>query len=1644
MNIRVRGACENNLKNLDVDIGDGLTVVTGVSGSGKTSLVFDTIYREARRRLDDVFNSGRSYIPMSPAKVDSVTGIGPTIAVGQNLLNRNPISSVASASGLHPFLRLLFSRFGDRFCPECGTALHVASDDEIVEGIHQLVGSADVELHAPIMHGSTGSHRTLLSLLKKQFPPEDLRVDGRPWKGRALRPDAPHSVSVVIGRPTLRTTASSLRASVQQAKALGSTAIVLHRNDEETCFSTSNSCPSCGTWVQGVESKHFAMKCPECAGKGCKACADTGIHPLAAHVRWEGLNLTQLMDLTVESAYSLFSESSMPSTADRLLLEIKRRLEALLNVGLGYVQLGRPSPTLSRGESQRVRIAVSLTSRLEDVVHVLDEPTIGQHPADTKKLLPFLRNLRGPVIFVEHDRLAASVADRAIDIGPGAGEDGGRVVFTGTPAQLWRTETATGRYFSRRDRVSTGEDRPEPRDFLTVRKASKHNLRGIDVKIPVGRFCVISGVSGSGKSTLVEHVIVPTLEKRKPVGCDGIDGKLMKPLLVDQKPIGMNPRSNPATYTKLSDIVRDLYAQETGLSSSHFSFNRPEGACPSCKGMGAVEVAMLYLPSVWITCSECEGKRYSEETLAARVRFGDRELSIADLYDLSILDVRRLLYEDERLPAGKRKSMNNILDALITIGLGYLRLGQASPSLSGGEAQRVKLAKFLGRKSLNDRLIVLDEPSTGLHPKDLEGLLGVLYQLVRAGATILVVEHNTDIIRAADWVIELGPGAGPEGGQLVYSGRPEGLVALAGSPTGEALRGESRLRPLGSNHHGRLRPPKSIAIRDATANNLKHVSVEIPKSKLVVVTGVSGSGKSSLVRDVLEAEARRRYLETLSMYERQGLKEGPEAPVENISGLGVTMSVDPGSIIGGHHWDSYRVRTTVGTVSELSIYLMALFASIGKRRCLQCGADMVRGNEWKCPTCGTTRPLDRPRDFSSRTYTSACETCHGIGYYQAPVPEKLITDPSKPLCAGAMHSPGFFPQGYLCQRYNGGYYVIRALAAKFGFDPMTTPWDRMSKEAQDAFLFGTDEPLEVLAESRSRPDSKQKPRQVRFRGFYGGWGQDFDKVDTGAWGIGTWDVGGMFTRRETCKKCGGAGLRPDFLTVTVGGHNIHELNHMDMEHLAGVLQSVAVGKEESSLASDALTKMLKRLRFLQDVGLGYLHLSRVAGSLSAGEAQRILLARLLGSGLTSLTVLIDEPTRGMHPCEVEALIGALAELRDDGNSVVVVEHDPLFIRAADHIVDMGPGPGAQGGKVVAAGSPQDIAQSDTITGKWLRGERRADVDRQRRAPVSWMTIKGACENNLREPDVMIPLGVLVGVCGVSGSGKSTLLIDTVGRALAPKKITTSVAYVPIDPGRHEAILGAPERAVVLDQGREGLHTPGHALDLLRPLRRLYAESEDAHELGLDETQLSRPCSACNGEGRVRLEMGFLPDVYSPCDTCGGTGYSSEAWDVRIKGYSLPELNSLTLDRIYELFEEEETVSTKLRAALDVGLGYLVLQQPSISMSGGEIQRLKIAQELSKKAIGGTLYILDEPTVGQHLEDVNRLIAVLHRLVDEGNSVVVIEHHPHVLSSCDWLIELGPRGGPEGGKVIATGTPENVAAQKTPTSQYIKQTLEGKI
>ena len=1593
MVIRVKGTRENNLKSVNVEFQPGLTVVTGVSGSGKTSLVFETLYHEARRRFEEVFQFNSMSQRLIPAQVDSITGLGPAVAVGQNILNRNPNSILATASGLHPLLRLLYARFGIQVCPKCGEPIDVLSEDEIVAKIVHLNEDDVVSVQVPLVRGAVGSHRSLLRVLGEEFGDESLIVDDRSGSGEKLNPTKPHSITLLLDEIEKCAPSPKIREIVQQARALGATSTIIKTGNITEHYSMAPVCGSCGTWFTELQPKDF----------------HSPISKKVVGVTWSGLNIGELLELDVDSAHELFKESSLRHQSQRLHQEIMKRLESLRKVGLGYINLNRPSPTLSRGESQRVRLAVSLISSLEDILHVLDEPTIGQHPQDVARIVPAFRELKGPVIYVEHDRVAASLADHAVDIGPGAGSAGGEIVFTGTPTQLWKAKTATGKYFSFRERVQTGRKRPTPREFIIIKGAYSHNLKDIDVKIPYGRLTTVTGVSGSGKSTLIEDVLVVSLREGKPVGCKEIECSL-KPVLVDQSPIGRNPRSTPSTYTKLSDIIRDYYAEKTGYTPSHFSFNRPEGACPTCNGMGALEVKMRYLPSTWITCNDCGGRRYNDEVMKAKIDVGGKPLNIADFYDLSIEEAHRLLKKAKLTKKHRRKALR-LLKALENIGLGYLSLGQPSPTLSGGEAQRIKLAKYLGGGKLDDRLIVLDEPSTGLHPQDVNGLLRVLDNLVTRGATALIVEHNTDIIRAADWIIDLGPGAGPRGGKVLYMGTEEGLTDQLDSFTAQALLEENLSEPQ-EHFEAQKLPQPYIRVKGAKAHNLKDINVEFPKGKITVVTGVSGSGKSSLVTDTIEAEARRRYLETLSMYERQVTREGPKAPVEEVTGLGVTVTITPDRKL-------YSRRNTVGAATEIEFHLAALLSTLGTRKCPTCGAEMIRENTWRCPSCGVTALIAPPNRFDPNTYRAACPKCNGVGSLIRPNPEKLIVAPEKPLCGGAMHSPGFFPKGYLCQPGNHGYDIIQAFAARHGFDPSTTPWRGVPDKVRQMFYMGDPEPLEVTFQSRAGRISK---KILRFPGFYG-WVRD-------------WDVGGTYTDTITCPTCNGARLRPDYLAVRLQGYNIHELSNMPLSRLKEIINEIKTPSD--SLVESNLKIAQRRLEFLNRVGLGYLNLGRVAASLSAGEAQRVKLAGLLGSEITSLTVLLDEPSRGLHLREVNALFDALSELRDNRNTVIVIEHDLEIIEKADHIIDMGPGPGAYGGKIVAEGTPEDIMRSDSVTGRWLKEPNRKTSSRKRR-PEKWMIIKGARENNLKGESVTIPLGVLVGVCGVSGSGKSTLIIDTLGRVLDPVKHTTSVAREPLDAGEYDSITNKPKKTRIIDQTRKGIRSPAKFLGINKKLVRLYAESPDAHSLGLDEKKLRKNCNVCRGIGTVRIDMGFLPDIYTECETCQGTGYSPEAWGVRLNGYSLPEINQLSIAEVYELFQDETSIAEPLKAALDVGLGYLVLHQPGYSLSGGEAQRLRIAAELSKRNTAGTLYILDEPTLGQHMEDVNRLCDVLQRLVDEGNSVLVVEHHPSLLARCDWLIELGPEGGKAGGYVIASCPPKELRG--TPTSPYIEKLLK---
>jgi excinuclease ABC subunit A len=1629
MRIAVRGASENNLRNIDADFTDGLTVVTGVSGSGKTSLAFDTLYHESRRRFLDVF--GRSDTRLSPAKVASLTGAGPATAVGQNLLNRNPNSTLATASGLHPFLRLAFARFSERFCARCGAAVSVLTEDEIDHAVSLSRG----RLVFPIVRRSLGSHKTLIRFLRKMYPKAVVLVDGKRVPRTSLNPASPHDIDVELPGGT----------SVREAFSLGATAVIVRAREAEKAYSLAPVCLLCGTRFAALEPLHFHLPCPRCRGSGCAECGKTGMHPEAAAARFRGKAFPEVLAGSVSESLAFFKSIPVPDSAARLISEIVRRLDAMRTLGLGYVSLDRPVPTLSRGEAQRLRLSVSLAGRLEDILHILDEPTIGLHPMDVLTMVPAFRSLAGPVVFIEHDRIAAAQADRALDIGPGAGGAGGRLLLEGTPNALWKSGSPTGLHFSRRVRPEIPPRRPEAHaqgpaavlrrvgrpeagagrdagaharlEFLTARGASLRNLRGIDARIPLGMLTVVTGVSGSGKSTLVVDVIAASLSKRKPAGCISMEGKALTPVIVDQEPIGLTPRSNPATYTKLADLIRNRFAKDTGLSPSHFSFNRPEGACETCAGLGAVEVKMRYLPSAWIPCSACGGERFKDEVLAARADIGSRSRSISEVYGMSIAEARESLEADE-------EAARHMLDAMCDIGLGYLGLGQPSPTLSGGEAQRIKLAKFLGRKRLGGSLIILDEPSTGLHPADIAGLLKVLDRLVRAGATLLVIEHNSDIIRAADWILDLGPGAGPEGGRLLFCGPFGKLDACKKSLTARALREEDDVTPGGraSGDAARRRRSSLIVVEGAKANNLKNVTAKFPKGGLTVVTGVSGSGKSSLVTDVLEAEAKKRFLETLSMYERQAVKEGPETQAESVRGLGVSLSINPSRS------RYFNPRFDVGAATEISHHLAILLAFAGSRACPSCGRGLSRGTtRWECADCGPRGALPEARFFSPSSYAGACLACHGVGSRQVPAPEKLIVKPDKPLCGGAMYSPGFFPGGYLCKPFNGGYDVVQALAKKHGFDAHSTPWNKMGAKAQKAFLFGEKEPLRVTYRSRT---GRVYERTQEYKGFYGGW-------------VGEWDFHGTYTERETCPECKGSRLRPEYAEVKLAGGTLHAMNAMPLAGLAGHLSGLKL--PEKAHFTPSLSASLRRLRFLCGVGLGYVNLGRHTSSLSAGEAQRVKLAGLLGSGLTSLTVILDEPTRGMHPSEVEALTRALEELRDAGNTVIVVEHDLALVRRADHILEMGPGAGARGGKIVVKGAPEAIARAGSPTARWLQNPRRAfqasvktGGGRRSRTPDRWLTVEDPRENNLRGGEARFPLGMLCGVCGVSGSGKSSLVIDTIGRALAPSKHTTSMAQERIKPGAHRAITGGPARTLVINQARAGIISPLGYLGLDLTLRRLYARSPAARAGGRGEGFFARTCTACRGSGARWIDMGFLPDVSTPCEICGGTGYPGETRTIALRGKSLPDLVSLTMDEVLDIWNDHESLARPLGLCRDAGIGYLVLRQNRLS--GGEAQRLKMTAELIGRPREDTLILLDEPTVGLHSEDILRLVRLLARMVDGGRSVIVIEHNPVLLASCDWLLELGPGGGPDGGRIIAEGTPSDIVKAGTPTSPFLKELL----
>jgi len=1540
---------------------------------------------------------------------------------------------------------------------------------------------------------------------------------------------------------------------------------------------------------------------------GCKQCGGVRLNEQSRMVTLTTRNpgfaekaersLPEICALSIADATEFFSELELDATrtivAAEVLKEIRGRLGFLINVGLDYLTLARTAPTLSGGESQRIRLAGQIGCGLVGVLYILDEPSIGLHPRDNDRLLGTLAQLRdlgNTVVVVEHDEDTMRAADTIIDFGPGPGVRGGEVVAYGTADEIADAKRSlTGQYLAGKLKIEIPPNRRAPgKQWLKILGAAHNNLKNVDIEIPLSTFVCVTGVSGSGKSSLVNDILVEAL-RRDLNGGEGTPGafkeiagldQLDKLIAIDQSPIGRTPRSNPATYIKVFDDIRRLFAmlpeaKTRGYKEGRFSFNVEGGRCEACEGNGSNKLEMDFLADVWVTCPVCQGHRFNRETL--QVRFKGK--TIAEVLEM---DIQQALAHFENVPAVQHK-----LQTLHDVGLDYLKLGQPSPTLSGGEAQRIKLARELVKKSTGKTLYLLDEPTTGLHFADIHMLLSVLHNFVEAGNTVLVVEHNLDVIKTADWVIDLGPEGGAGGGEIVAAGPPEVIAATKRSYTGRSLKpvldrnGEPPAHTLAAPMRPAAAVAKSIKIRGARQHNLKDVSVEIPRDCMTVCSGPSGSGKSSLAMDTVYAEGQRRYVESLSSYARQFVGQMQKPQLEHIEGLSPAIAIEQKNL-------GNSPRSTVGTVTEIYDYLRILFARLGKSYCPDCDlpigtqtadevidkvmqqpagtkvylmapmeiavgeryetlweeiraagyvrmrvdgqthdvaqppeidrrrkhtvevivdratirpdgrsrvadsiesalslgrgvlhvafpADDIPEARWRtevysqhfaCDKCGRSFEALTPHSFSFNSVLGWCTACEGLGTQTGANTAALLRDPKLSLGAGAV-ALWPEPENKLFRD------MVAALARQTGV-PLDVPFEQLTARHRRIVLHGAGEAwIDVPAHGAKA----NAPPQFRFQ--YKGLYPTLEEASRLSAAMrGRLD---HLVDVVECSTCGGSRLRDDASAVRFRDETMDEVCRKPLGELLAQFDNWKLTTVERKIAGELAREVRNRLQFLVDVGLEYLTINRAAPTLSGGEAQRIRLASQVGSGLTGVLYVLDEPTIGLHPRDNKRLLSALLRLRDLGNTLLMVEHDREVIENADCLLDFGPAAGEHGGRIVAHGTPAVVAKTKgSVTGPYLSGEKAIPVPTNRRltpitsqeangkaatksataksaakrkpgktqkgAPASaaaaeslmqppgggWLEVIGARHNNLRNVDVRIPLCAFTVVTGVSGSGKSSLVEDVLYNSLA-KTLHRATTF----PAAHDAIRGVERinKVIRVDQqplGSTPTSNPATYTGVFELIRNLFAELPDAKLRGYAPRRFSfnvpgGRCEKCEGNGQLRIEMHFLPDVWVECDECRGRRYNPETLAVRFHGHSISDVLDLPCGRAVELFRNIPKIRRVLETLCDVGLDYLRLGQSAPTLSGGEAQRVKLAAELARPDTGQTLYLLDEPTTGLHFNDLARLLDVLNRLVDLGNTVVVIEHNLDVIKTADWIIDMGPEAGEGGGFVVVAGTPEQVVA-----------------
>jgi excinuclease ABC subunit A len=1526
-----------------------------------------------------------------------------------------------------------------------------------------------------------------------------------------------------------------------------------------------------------------------------------------------GLTIHDLMLTSIDklrtffNALDLSAQGAVIDEAGELVLgEVRSRLGYLCDVGLGYLTLDRQSRTLSGGEVQRINLTTALGTSLTNTLFVLDEPSIGLHPRDMSRIIGVMQRLKSAgntLVVVEHDPQIMFAADRLLDIGPGPGERGGNIIFDGSPRDLAKTkDSRTAAYLLGRERISRerravhsspaarekvldradeGGHKAKPKLLaksialtkalsraavegeITLTGARENNLKNITAHFPLRALVTVTGVSGSGKSTLIQDVLVPAMYKAKgkatdtPGAYDTLFGhqNVDDVVFVDQSPIGKSSRSNPASFVGAFDAIRNIFAKsavaiERGYTAGTFSFNAGNGRCPTCSGSGFEHVEMQFLSDVYLRCPDCDGTRFRSEIREVVVK----EKSISDALEMTVSEAI-LFFADQKGGAEVLRTLQPLAD----VGLEYVRLGQPVPTLSGGEAQRLKLAGHLAEsvegKSIamlpkrikgdtenpRGKLFVFDEPTTGLHFEDIAKLLRAFDKLLDAGHSLIVIEHNLDVIATSDWLIDLGPEGGDAGGEVLFEGTPADIRKHKTSHTGKALNDYERdLAFLSSSvvpakagiQTGRTSPlltppflgatsgldsrlrgndgvgfigvqeprgiylkraaPRSISVLNAREHNLKNISVEIPPTGFTVITGPSGSGKSTLAFDIIFNEGQRRYLESLNAYARQFVQPSARPDVDAIHGIPPTVAIEQRVSRGGR-------KSTVATLTEIYHFLRLMWMKVGTQYCPTCdvpiepqsldaiAARVIR--EFKGKQVTVLAPLVINR---KGLYTDLAKWAKGKGFAHLRVDGELIPVAPWPRLDRFAEHTIELPIGTnevtvknektirtaLTQGLEHGKGVVHVLA-----------WKKGASDAE-LVVFSTKRACPTCGTSFAELD----PRLFSFNSKHGwcascqGTGESvkgFKLDERTSEEFADRELDAFLDAKEAfeaCVSCNGARLNPIARNVRFRDLGIHQLVAESVIDVESFVSKLKLTGREEEIARDIVAEVKSRLSFLQEVGLGYLTLDRSAPTLSGGEAQRIRLAAQLGSNLQGVAYILDEPTIGLHPRDNRILLDVLEKLQAKGNTLIVVEHDEDTIRRAHHIIDLGPGAGVRGGEIVAEGTAAELkANPKSITGRFLKnplkhplhqrmplGSRATKTDEQ-----AWIEINIATLNNLRSVNAKLPLARLNVITGVSGSGKSTLARDVLHANLE------ALVFAKNNRKKAPAIFGCEsingwetiERVLEVDQtpiGKTPRSCPATYIGFWDNIRKLFAETTESKMRGYGPGRFSfnakgGRCDACDGAGVKTIEMNFLPDVKLQCDVCNGARFNGETLSVLWREKSIGDVLTMDVDDAVEFFTTMPSIHHPLKLMQDVGLGYLTLGQPSPTLSGGEAQRIKLVTELAKvkapivltestdpkdapklskkaqklakkpnptvvvKTAGGrrslnphTLYVLDEPTVGLHMADVEKLIHVLHRLVDGGNTVILIEHNLDLIAEADWIIDMGPEGGTGGGNIVVQG------------------------